>query len=86
MGLGRTWRPTSRTAPTRAGRLAWSPEQISRRLVLDFHDDDSMRIGHKAMHQALYIHSRGAAKRELVACLQTGRALRKPRERVRNRG
>lgn len=44
-----------------------------------------MRISHEAIYQALYIEGRGALKRELVACLRTGRALRKPRERTRNR-
>jgi IS30 family transposase len=64
---------------------AWSPEQISRRLVVDFPDDADMRISHEAIYQALYIEGRGALKRELVACLRTGRALRKPRERSRNK-
>jgi IS30 family transposase len=64
---------------------AWSPEQISRRLVIDFPDDEDMRISHEAIYQALYIEGRGALKRELVACLRTGRALRKPRERSRNK-
>jgi IS30 family transposase len=64
---------------------AWSPEQISRRLVVDFPDDAEMRISHEAIYQALYIEGRGALKRELVACLRTGRALRKPRERSRNK-
>jgi IS30 family transposase len=74
--------------PHRADRrwaTAWSPEQISRRLVVDFPDDEDMRISHEAIYQALYIEGRGALKRELVACLRTGRALRKPRERARNR-
>ena len=44
-----------------------------------------MRISHEAIYQALYIQGRGALKRELVACLRTGRALRKPRERSRNK-
>ena len=44
-----------------------------------------MRISHEAIYQALYIEGRGALNRELVACLRTGRALRKPRERARNR-
>ena len=74
--------------PHRADRRwskAWSPEQISRRLVVEFPDDEDMRISHEAIYQALYIEGRGALKRELVACLRTGRALRKPRERARNR-
>jgi IS30 family transposase len=66
--------------------VAWSPEQISRRLRIDFPDDESMRISHEAIYQALYIQGRGALKRELTACLRTGRALRVPRARNRGRG
>ena len=39
----------------------------------------------QAIYQALYVQSRGALKRELVACLRTGRALRVPRARARQR-
>jgi IS30 family transposase len=70
--------------PHRADRRwvkGWSPEQISQRLRVDFPDDDSMRISHEAIYQALYVQGRGALKRELVACLRTGRALRIPRAR-----
>jgi transposase, IS30 family len=65
---------------------AWSPEQISRRLAHDFPDDESMRISHEAIYQALYVQGRGALRRELTACLRTGRALRVPRARSRGRG
>lgn len=58
--------------------MAWSPEQIANRLKVDFPDDESMRISHGAIYQALFIEGRGALKRELVACLRTGRALRVP--------
>jgi IS30 family transposase len=81
-----TWKGLNK--PHRADRrwaTAWSPEQISQRLRVDFPDDEGMRISHEAIYQALYIEGRGALKRELVACLRTGRALRKPRERARNR-
>jgi IS30 family transposase len=81
-----TWKGLNK--PHRADRrwaTAWSPEQISRRLVIDFPDEADMRISHEAIYQALYIEGRGALKRELVACLRTGRALRKPRERSRNK-
>lgn len=40
-----------------------------------------MRISHEAIYQAFYIRGRGALKRELVACLRTGCALRVPRAR-----
>ena len=62
---------------------SWSPEQISNRLRVDFPQDESMRISYEAIYQSLYIQGRGNLKRELVACLRTGRALRIPRERSR---
>jgi IS30 family transposase len=65
---------------------SWSPEQISNRLRLDFPDDQSMRVSHEAIYQSLYVQGRGALRRELTACLRTGRALRVPRARVRGRG
>ena len=65
---------------------SWSPEQIANRLPVDFPDDGSMRISHEAIYQALYVQGRGALRRELTACLRTGRALRVPRARTRGRG
>ena len=65
---------------------SWSPEQIANRLRIDFPDDGSMRISHEAIYQALYVQGRGVLRRELVACLRTGRALRVPRARRQARG
>lgn len=85
--------PTVRFIGRRHGRRqdrrwakAWSPEQISNRLRVDFPDDETMRISTEAIYQALFIQGRGALKRELVACLRTGRALRVPRARTAGRG
>ena len=64
---------------------AWSPEQISQRLRLDFPDDESMRVSHEAIYQSLFIQGRGALRRELSACRRTGRALRAPRARAHSR-
>ena len=64
----------------------WSPEQSSQRLRIDFPHDETMRISHEAIYQALYIQGRGALRRELSACLRTGRALRVPRARTQQRG
>jgi IS30 family transposase len=77
-----------RNKPYRQDRrwsMAWSPEQIAHRLPIDFPDDESMRISHEAIYQSLFIEGRGALKRELVACLRTGRALRIPRGRTQNK-
>ena len=79
---------TGRNKPHRGDRRwvqGWSPEQISKRLRIDFPDDESMRISHEAIYQALYVQGRGALRRELVACLRTGRALRVPRARTRQK-
>src|SRR5947209_2346753 len=65
---------------------AWSPEQIANRLRIDFPDDESMRISHEAIYQALYVQGRGALRRELTACLRSGRALRVPRARRQGAG
>lgn len=81
-----TWKGLNK--PHRQDRrwaTAWSPEQISHRLKIDFADDESMRISHEAIYQSLFIQGRGALKRELVTCLRTGRALRRPRARAQNR-
>lgn len=77
-----------RNKPHRGDRKwvnGWSPEQISKRLRIEFSDDPSMHISHEAIYQALYIQGRGALKRELVSCLRMGRALRVPRARAKSR-
>ena len=83
---GPEWK--GRNKPHRGDRRwvqGWSPEQISMRLRVDFPHDESMRISHEAIYQALSVQSRGALKRELVVCLRTGRALRVPRSRARQK-
>jgi IS30 family transposase len=64
-----------------SGPCRWSPEQISARLVVDFPDDERMRISHESIYQALYVQGRGELRRELTRCLRTGRAMRKPARR-----
>ena len=83
---GPQWK--GRNKPHRGDRRwvqAWSPEQIANRLKVEFPDDESMQISHEAIYQALYVEGRGALKRELVTCLRTGRALRVPRARNRQK-
>jgi len=76
-----------RNGPRRDRRWgkSWSPEQIAGRLRVDFPDDESMRVSHEAIYQSLYVQGRGALRRELTACLRTGRALRVPRARTTRR-
>jgi IS30 family transposase len=63
----------------------WSPRQIARRLRCEFPDQPEMWVSHETIYQALYVQGRGALRRELAACLRTGRALRKPRRRADQR-
>jgi transposase, IS30 family len=57
--------------------LRWSPQQISARLILEFPDDPSMRVSHETIYQSLFVQSRGALRKELTACLRTGRTRRR---------
>ncbi len=59
-------------------RQRHSPEQISYRLREDFPDDESMRVSHETIYQALYFQARGGLKREVVHALRSGRTRRKP--------
>jgi IS30 family transposase len=67
-------------------RRLWSPEQIARRLRVDFGDDEAMRISHETIYRSLYVQGRGELRRELSRCLRSGRVRRKPRGRQETRG
>lgn len=62
-----------------------SPEQIARRLRLDFPDDAEMWVSPETIYQSIYVQGRGTLRRELHTCLRTGRALRKPQRRADSR-
>ena len=91
---GQARRP--KTAKLAAGPLAtrveswleqwWSPEEIARRLRIEFPDDASMHVSHETIYQSLFVQGRGELRRELHRCLRTGRAQRRPKTRVENRG
>lgn len=68
-----------------AAKLAeqWSPEQISGWLVIEFPDDDTMRVSHETIYRTLFIQARGALKKELVAHLRRVRSMRRSANRVR---
>ena len=57
----------------------WSPEQIAARLASEFPDDPMMRVSHETIYQSLFVQGRGELRKELAACLRTGRARRRPR-------
>jgi transposase, IS30 family len=64
----------------------WSPDEIARRLPLDFPDDPEMRVSHETIYQSLYVQGRGELRRELTRCLRSGRTARKKRGTPDGRG
>lgn len=59
----------------------YSPAQIAGILAATYPDRPEMQVSHETIYKALYVQGRGELRRELTACLRTGRALRKPRAR-----
>lgn len=64
----------------------YSPEQASGRLKMLHPDDPAMRVSHETIYQSIYLYPRGELRRELKACLRTGRAVRRRRGRREIRG
>lgn len=63
----------------------WSPRQIAERIRVVFPDDEDMRISHEAIYQSLFVQGRGGLRKELHACLRSGRAVRRPRRKLGDR-
>ena len=63
-----------------AGKLRerWSPEQICHALLIEFPDDEDMRVSPETIYQAIYVQARGGLRREVAVALRTGRTRRKP--------
>jgi transposase, IS30 family len=64
----------------------YSPEQVSGRLQVLYPDDPAMRVSHESIYQSIYLYPRGELKRELRACLRSGRDVRRRRGRREMRG
>jgi IS30 family transposase len=64
----------------------WSPEQVAKRLRLEFPDDPSMWVSHETIYQSLFVQGRGELRRELVRALRSGQVRRRPRGRLRPNG
>jgi IS30 family transposase len=73
--------PALRAAVQKLLDRRYSPEQASGRLKVQFPGDPAMRASHETIYQSLYVYPRGGLRRELKACLRSGRAARRPRGR-----
>jgi IS30 family transposase len=67
-------------------RAWWSPTQIARRLRDEHPNDEAMRVSHETIYKSIYVQGRGELRRELAACLRSGRAQRQPQSRIERRG
>ena len=67
-------------------RAHWSPQQIAARLICDYPDDVDMRVSHETIYRTLFVQARGALRKELTACLRTGRTQRRPHMRTEQSG
>jgi len=61
-------------------RVDWSPQQIAGWLVKTYPDTPALQVSHETIYRTLYVQTRGALKRELVAHLRRGRGYRQSRQ------
>lgn len=66
-------------------RLKWSPEEIAKRIKLEYPQNRTMRISHEAIYQHLYCLAKGELKAELMAGLRQERKCRLSRQAVHYR-
>jgi IS30 family transposase len=66
--------------------LFWSPQQIAWFLREWYVDRPEMWVSHETIYQALFVQGRGELRKELTACLRTGRARRRPHGKTDDRG
>jgi len=64
----------------------WSPQEIARRLRLEYPKDPAMWVSHETVYASLFVQGRGELRRELHRCLRTGRASRRSRTEIEHRG
>jgi IS30 family transposase len=94
-----TWTRAHRPKPCKLGEnpalahivviklhLLWSPEQIAGWLKRTYPDNASNQVSHETIYRTLYIQTRGALKKELLAYLRRTRSMRRSRHHTQKTG
>lgn len=63
-------------------RLEWSPDEIAKRLKVDYATDTTMRISHESIYTYIYCLPRGELKKELMKGLRQERKFRHNRKAI----
>jgi len=79
-------RPELREQVQRMLDRRYSPEQVAGRLKALYPGEAAMQVSHESIYQSIYVYPRGGLRRELQACLRSGRAVRRRRGRRGMRG
>jgi transposase, IS30 family len=64
----------------------WSPEQISESLQQAHPGEPQWSISHESIYKAIFVQAKPELRKELAACLRSGRARRRPQSRATNPG
>ena len=63
-------------------QLEWSPRQIAGRLTRTYPGDETYQVSHESINRTLFIHARGALKKELLKHLRRTRAITRRRRPI----
>ncbi|HEY6473035.1 MAG TPA: IS30 family transposase [Acidimicrobiales bacterium] len=59
----------------------WSPEQIAATLRREYPDEPQWWVSHESIYQAIFVQAKPHLRKELAACLRSGRVRRRPQGR-----
>jgi transposase, IS30 family len=58
-------------------RLRWSPDEVAKKIAMEYPQDTTMRISPEAIYSYIYVLPRGALRKELLDCLRRQRKRRR---------